>query len=434
MEIVSDEPGRRLVVDETASRMPLAILGAGLVLVVLLAAPWRGLWAVVAHGAPLESVDLAGSAVWLILGSLLLLSLRGGSRIEGITADREGGVVVRSSHVAGFIRWTQRVPPDAIEGFTLDVAPSPGGSLQHPSGPARPLPLRLTLRAGGRRRKPIPLRVLQVERSSEVADLALRAGAAVGLRYFRVVASDAQQFEIELLRTAGPDAKTVPALGRRADDARDGVATPAVAAASDTARRFDPSTFEGKPPVTAWAPGRRVSFDKTWGAAILLSPLLAAALTGPLAWWRLPALHRMPLLPRVAALALITLAGLAVALIGWMGLTTSLPRRVTLDWETRSLVLDGARSRRSVPFSDIEAIEVRPRLYRGRRGQRQYTTYHWCEIRAALHPAEGPPVNELLAETRQYREDGVTPHAMAVPLARELAAALDLKVRETPAE
>ncbi len=431
MEIVRDEPGRSLVLDETASRMPLSLLAAGLMLVVLIAAPWRGVWAVLAHGAPMGSVDLAGSTVWLILGLLLLVSLRGGSRIERITADREGGIVVRSSHVAGFIRWTRRIPADAVEGFTVDVAPTARGSLQNPPGPARPLPLRLTLRARRQRRKPISLRVLQVERSSEVADLALRVGAALGLPYFRVVASDAQQFEIELLRTAGPDAKTVPALGGRADGARDGVATPAMAAASDTARRFDPSTFEGKPPVTAWEPGRRVSFDKSWGAAILLSPLLAAALTGPLAWWRLPALHRMPVLPRVAALALMTLVGLAVALIGWMGLTTSLPRRVTLDWKTRSLVADGARSTRTVPFSEIEAIELRPRRYRGRRGQRQYTTYHWCEIRATLRPAEGPPMSELLAETRQYREDRVTPHAMAVPLARELAAALDLKVRET---
>ena len=76
----------------------------------------------------------------------------------------------------------------------------------------------------------------------------------MGLPYYRVLGSDAEQFEIELLREAEPDAKTVPPLGGRADYARDVVAAPASAAAADKPRRFDPSAFEGTPRVTAWDP------------------------------------------------------------------------------------------------------------------------------------------------------------------------------------
>jgi hypothetical protein len=374
-------------------------------------------------------VDLIGSLVWLVIGLLVLLSLRGGSRIERITADRAGGIAVRSTHAAGFVAWTQRIATDDLHGFTLDVAPGSMSRAGKDGGRARPLPLRLTVRSAKGRRPMIALKIAKVDRTSEVADLALRAGAALGLPYYRVVGSDAEQFEIELLRTAEPDAKTVPAPGGAADYAGDVVTAPATAAAADKARRFDPATFEGMQRVVAWEPRRRVRFEKPWGAWTLVSPLLLAGLAGPLAWWRLPSLHTMPTLPRVVALGLIILVGLAVALIGWAGLTSGLPRRVTLDWPARSLSVAGALATRNVAFSEIEAIELRARSFRSRHGQRQYVMYHWCEVRAILRGSAGPPADELLAETRRYREDRVTPHVMAVPLATELAAALDVEKR-----
>ena len=430
MEIVTDEPGRSLVVAETAPRMPLALFVAGLALVLLVAAPWRGLWAMVAHGPGAGSLDLAGSAVWLAIGLLFLLSLRGGSRIERIAADREGGVAVRSTHLAGFFGWTHRVPADHLQGLTLDVAPGSMRAARSDSGRARPLRLRLTLRTAKERRRAIPLALSQVGRTPEVADLALRLGAAVGLPYYRVVGSDAEQFEIELLRAAEPDAKTVPPLGGRADYARDVVAPPANAAAAEKARRFDPSAFEGTPRVTVWDPRRRVCLEKSWGASALVAPLLAAGLAGPLAWWRLPGLHALPALPRIAALTLITLVGLAVAVVGWVGLTGALPRRVTLDWDARRLDVDGVRAARRVSFAEIEAIELRARSFRARQRQNQYTMYYWCEVRAILRAPAGPPMEEILAETRRYREDRVTPHVAAAPLARELAASLHVEERE----
>jgi hypothetical protein len=429
MEIVTNEPGRGLAVEETTPRMPLGLFAAGLVVVVLVATPWRGLWAVLAQGAAVATLDLAGAAVWLVIGLLLLLSLRGGSRIERISADRESGIAVRSTHLAGFVGWTRRIPPEALQGLILDVAPDPAAGARSDPRRAHPLRLRLTLRTAAGRRRPIPFLFSKVDRTSEVADLALRAGAAVGLPYYRVVASDAREFEIELLRTPGPDVAAVPTIGP-ADYAGDMLAPPATDAVADKPRRFDPSAFEGKPRVTTWEPGHRVRFEKPWSAAVLLSPLLAASLLGPLAWWRLSSLQGMPALPRIVALAMITVIGLVVAAIGWVGFTAGLPRRVTLDWTARSLVVDGVRATRSIPFSEIEAVELRARSYRSRRGQRQYTIYCWCEVHAILRPSAGPPANEPLAETRRYRENRVTPHLLAAPLATELAAALDVATRD----
>jgi len=432
MEIVRDEPGRSLVAEETTPRMPLGLFAGGLVLVVLVATPWRGLWDVVAHGSAIWSLDLAGSALWLGIGLLVVMSLRGGSRIERIAADRESGIVVRSTHVAGFVGWTRRIAAGDLRGFTLDVAPSATGrGRRRDRGRAHALPLRLTLRTARGRGRRIPLEVSKIDSTSEVADLALRVGAAVGLPYYRIVGSDAEQFEIELLRTPEPDARTVPALGGPADYARDLVAEPAKAAAADKPRRFDPQAFEGKPRVETWVPRQLVRFEKPWGTSLLLSPLLAASLAGPGAWWRLPSLHAMPTLPRIAALALITLIGLAVALIGWTALSMALPRRVTFDWSARSLVVEGALATRTVAFSDVEGIELRARSFRSRRGNRQYTTYYRCEVRAILGASAGAPTNLLVTETRQHREDRVTPHVVALPLARDLAAALDLELRET---
>jgi hypothetical protein len=431
MEIIKDEPGRSLVVAETAPRMPLAFVVGGLVLVCLVAAPWRGVWALLRHASEIPPSDLIGSGVWLAIGLLLLFSLRGGSRIERVAADRDGGLVVRSTHLAGFLPWSRRVPSNDLQGLSLDVAPDSMQPAASGSGHPRPLRLRLTLRTAEGRQRAIPLALSQVGRTSEVADLALRLGAAVGLPYYRVVGSDAEQFEIELLRAAEAGAQAIPSLGGRADYSKDVVAAPATAAAADKARRFDPSAFEGTPRVTAWDPRHRVCFEKSWGASAFVAPLLAAGLAGPLAWWRLPGLHGLPALPRIVALAFITLVGFAVAAIGWVGLTSALPRRVTLDWVARSLDVDGLRATRRVPFSEVEAIELRARSFRARQRQNQYTMYYWCEVRAILRASAGPPMEEILAETRRYREDRVTPHVAAAPLARELAAALDVEGRKT---
>ena len=69
-------------------------------------------------------------------------------------------------------------------------------------------------------------------------------------------------------------------------------AAAAAAVASERLPPFEPSAFRGDARISVWEPGREVRFDKGWGAWALLSPLLLAALLGPLCYFRLPSRAR----------------------------------------------------------------------------------------------------------------------------------------------
>lgn len=422
MEIVGDEPGRRLVLEETAGRMPLSILAAGVALVAGLALPWRGLWAVLLHGAGWDSVDLATSGVWLVLGLLFLGSLRGGSRLERLEADRDAGRVQwTSTHLGGLVTWRSRVGLDVLAGVSIALVPA---TRPAPTGPSksrarRGLRLHLGLARQGRSDRRLALHVQGVENTEHVADLALRLGAAAGLSFYRVVRNEGPLFEIEVRATGGPGLRAVT------------LSAAAGASADKNLPPFDPATFDGSARVTPWAPGERVAFTKGWGASVVLAPLVLAAALGPLAYLRLASLRAMPFLPRAAALALITLSGLGLAVVGAVGLTTGLPRRVRLDWGERALRIEG-RGGKVVPFADIVALELRGRSHwTTSRQHTNRTLWRWTEVRALLRPSPAvPSADALLVETRWYREDAASPRADALPLATELAAALGVPLRE----
>jgi hypothetical protein len=433
MKIVRDEPHRRLELAETQPRLPLSGALVVFVLLLLVTTPWSGLWAMLVHGAGREALDLVGSGIWFAVGLSCLLGVLGGRRLERLAADRETSRIDwRSSYLAGLVHWSGSQSSEGLERLTLGIVPGPRAAAG-----AHALPLRLTLRSleGQRARdKSIDLRVEAVNRADEVADLALRLGAAAGLRFYRVLENELSRFEIELRREAGPGFATVPAALGRADPERDAVSPAAAAAASqERLRRFEPAGFRGSARVSVWEPGREIRFEKGWGASVLLAPLLLFALLGPLAFFRLPSLHTMPLLPRVVTLVLITLVGLALALAGWVGVSSGLPRRVRLDWGTRTLDVETLRERRAIPFTEIAAIELRHHVYRtnttrGRLPRVYFSTQVW----AARLPATAP--GEILVETRSSRDDADTPRAMALPLAVELAAALGVERREARSE
>lgn len=422
MEIVRDEPGRHLVLEESAGRMPLWILAAGVALVTVLALPWRGLPAVLLHGAAWSSLDLVSSGFWMLLGFLFLGSLRGGSRLERFEADRDAGRVQwTSTHLGGLVTWRSRVGLDALEALSLSLVPTAGPP---PVGPPKPgasrgLPLDLGLvRSGGERR--LALSVRGIENAEHLADLALRLGAAAGLSFYRVARNEGPLFEIEVRRDGGPGLRAVT------------LSTAAVAAVADKhLAPFDPARFHGSPRVTAWEPGRKVAFTKAWGVSVLLAPLALAAALGPLAYLRLASLREMALLPRAAALALITLGGLGIATVGAVGFASGLPRRVRFDWDERTLRIEG-RGGRVVPFADVVALELRGRSHWTTSRQRtRRTLWHWTEVRALLRPSHAAPsADALLVETRWYREDAASPRADALPLATELASALGVGLRE----
>lgn len=431
MKIVEDQAGRRLIVAETTPRVPVAVIFFGVALVVLVAAPWRWLWATLVQGIDPGSAGLLSSGVWLLIGLLLLSSLLTGARLERFAVERDSARIEwRFSHFAGIPGFRRHVDLAAVEAFTLELAPTSKGVVQREAKGG--LPMRLTLRTARGRLVRLNLRIAPVDRVAAIADFGLRLGSAAGLPHYRVVGNDPHQFQIELLRSAEPGVQVVPDFSAPADYARDAVdAAAADAVARERLPPFDPEAFKGSPGVAVWAPGREVRFEKTWGSALLLTPLLLAGLAGPFAWLRLSSLHAMPVLPRIAALGLITFSGLAIAAIGWVGLSSGLPRSARFDWASRSLVVKGVRGRRTIAFTEILAIELFTRAYRGRTGIRQYYMSYCCEIRAVLRAGASAPAPLLLTETRSYREDPTTPLVMALPLVTELSSSLGVERRTT---
>jgi hypothetical protein len=268
--------------------------------------------------------------------------------------------------------------------------------------------------------------------AERIADFALRVGAAAGLPFYRVTLNEGGRFAIELRADARPGFEPVPAVEGRGG-AGSGALSSAVAAAVATERLppFDPSAFRGNARVTVWEPGREVRFDKGWGAQVLLCPLLLAAALGPLSFVRMSSVQAMPLLPRTVTLVMLTLIGFGLAAVGWAGLYTGLPRHVRLDWSAGMLHVETLRRKRATPLTDIAGVELRHKSYStGRARGGMVRTSCWSQVRLRRHGPADPP-DELLAETRTFRNDASPPREMALPLARELAAALRVAVVET---
>jgi hypothetical protein len=430
MRIAHEEPGQRLELTKSESRFSLPGLAIGLGLTALVATPWRGLWAILVHGAGRETLDLVPSAIWAAGGLFILLSVFGGHRLEGLCVDRNTGRLEwRRSHVLGLVRWTGGWPLESLGGLTLALAAREGP----PRAGAWPLRLTLRRRPGqGSRERRIDLSVADLDRTDEIADFALRLGATAGLGFYHVTTNVGGRFAIELLAEGGPGLDPVPAVGSRALYEANAVSrTAAAAAATERLPAFDPATFPGTARVSSWDPGREVRFERGWSLPILLGPLLLAVFLGPLALFRLPSLQTMPLLPRAVSLVMITLVGVGLAVVGGAGINEGRPRRVSLDWTTRLLHVDAPGHRRTIPFSDITAVELRhKKLETGRVSGRMVRRSYWSQVRLHLR-APADPSDELFAQTKPFREDSSTPRQMAEPLARELAAAVGVELRET---
>jgi hypothetical protein len=418
--ITHEEPGVRLELAETESRFWPLLFGLGATAIV--ATPWSGVWAAVVHGAGLASIDWVPTALWAAGGLFLVVRTFGGHRLESFSVDRgTGRVEWRRSHVLGLVRWGGAFPLESLGGFALALASKPGGS-------AATLRLALAGRGEARERR-FELRVHDLGGGTErIAELGLRMAAAAGLPYYRVTLSEGGRFAMQAAADARPEFERVPSTAGGAE-ALDRAA--ADAATHERLPPFDPASFVGDARVTVWEPGRSVTFVKRWGPSVLLSPLLLAAALGPLCFFRLPSLQTMPLLPRAAATFLLTFAGLGLAVVGWAGLDRGLPRRVRLDWGQGTLRVEAPRRRRTVPLAAIEAVEQRNKSYAtGRVRGGMVRTSYWCQVRLRLRePAD--PRDELLIETRTFPEDKAAPRQMAVPLARELAAALRVAALET---
>jgi hypothetical protein len=104
---------------------------------------------------------------------------------------------------------------------------------------------------------------------------------------------------------------------------------------------------------------------------------------------------------------------------------------VRLDWTTGTLHVETLRHRRAIPFAEISGLELRHKKYStGRASGGMVRTSYWSQVRACLR-APSDPSDELFVETRSFRNDASSPREMALPLARELASALRVELRET---
>jgi hypothetical protein len=421
VRITHEEPGQRLEIEETDSRLlGLAIL---LGLTAVVAAPWRGLWAMLVHGAPASGIDWVPTAIFGLVGLWITLSTVGGKRLDRLVVDRaRGRLEWRRSHVLGLLRWGGSVPLAALEGLTLDLATPPGRFTTR-------LRLAFLARQGSPERR-FEVALPHLETVQKVADLTLRLAAASGLPWYRVTLNEGGRFAAEMRPASGPGFERVPSMVG-ADAGAAASAAAAAAVAGERLPPFDPKAFHGDARITAWKPGREVRFDKGWGAPMLLSPLLLAAFLGPLAWLRLPSLHTMAWPPRVAALVLITLVGLGLALAGWACLTLGLPRRVRIDWASRELRVATLRGTRVVPLAQVEGVHLRNKSYStGRARGGMIRTGYWSQVLVRLR-APADPADELLLQTREFEDRPAPPREMALPLARELAQALDAAFSES---
>jgi len=160
---------------------------------------------------------------------------------------------------------------------------------------------------------------------------------------------------------------------------------------------------------------------------------MLAALLGPFCYFRLPSLHTMPLLPRTVAIVMLTLIGLMLAVVGWAGFTSGQPRHVRIDWARGELRAQTPRHNRTVPLSQVSAVELRHKSYTSpsTRSGMMKRTFYWNEVRLRLRETAGA-ADELLVETKGFGDSAPSrSREMALPLARELGAALKVEVIET---
>ena len=119
-----------------------------------------------------------------------------------------------------------------------------------------------------------------------------------------------------------------------------------------------------------------------------------------------------------------------MALIGGFGLTSGWPRRVTIDWTRREILFVRFRNSRTVAFSAIDAVELRRLTHKHRRwrGSNLVTLQYSCDLRLALRGSAASAAGDSVIET-EWCDDANEPYYMALPLAKELTAALDVEPR-----
>lgn len=440
MKITRDVPGSRLTLEGDPPRIPPGAPSAVLFVVSLpfLAYTLWSLPAAFAEGAE-PGQKIAALALFLFWFALFFATARAmrrrGRWPTGVDADRTAGELrLRESRYFGGVTPEAVIPLARLDGITVRrtaKAPSlfdPRRRVKDGPGVALTFRIRRESASSGLESREVACGIEHLDRPEEVADLALRLGAATGLTFFRTVRSDARDVEVELRTGFEPGFAAVPSGLGRADYARDVVAAPARAIAdSETVPPFEPRDFRGDHRIAVWTPGSEVRLRKPLSmAAIGCLPFTLLVFAGPAAFIfirMVGAKDGSDAGSRFIVSLVLGLFGLVFGFIAIVAVVSSLPRTALFDWTTRLVEIRTLTKRRRIAFEAIQAVEMKAlhHLSTGKSPRH----YYWCEV--GLHvrsDTTGEVVYEALVATDRLTDDPDAPPRMALPLATELAAAL----------
>jgi hypothetical protein len=445
MKITRDVPGSRLTLEGDAPRIPP---GAPSAILFVVSLPFFGytLWslpAVFAEGAE-PGQRIAAFALSLFWFSLYFATARAmrqrGRWPTGVDADRTAGELrLRQSRYFGGVTPEAIIPLAQIEGITVRrTVKAP--SLFDPLRPVKEGPgVALTFRIRGEgafsglESREVACGIEHLDRTEEVADLALRLGAATGLTFFRTVRSDTRDVEVELRRGIETGFREVPAGLGRADYAKDLVAAPARAIAdTETVPPFEPKGFRGDHRIAVWTPGTEVRFRKPLSMfAIGCLPFTLLVFAGPLAFFfirMVGATDGTETGSRLLVSVVLGLFGLLFGVIAMVAVASSLPRTALVDWTTRKVEVRTLTKRRQIVFDEVQAVEMKAlhHLSTGKSPRH----YYWCEVGLQVrNETTGDVAYEVLLATERLTDDPDAPPRIALPLATELAKALGVPRR-----
>ena len=197
--------------------------------------------------------------------------------------------------------------------------------------------------------------------------------------------------------------------------------------AQEKVAAFDPQQFKSDHRVDTWTPGAFVRFRKPWSFARFgCLPFTLLVFLGPAAFFGLTIPELLPriLVSFMATIFGLIFGGLAIALVAG-----AFPRRTDIDWGERKITLKTVKSVTEIPFEALRAIELKA-VHHVSRGKNSTTHSYQCEIRALLHEANaGVDVSQELVCTQRLVDNPDAPYRMALPLATELATALEVERR-----
>jgi hypothetical protein len=432
LRVVHDTPGRRLTLEGDPGKLSWGVV---LILVVVLG-PFLtipvGIVFVILQGGDRVSLLIGGFVALIFLsiaGASLARLLRGARRASRLDVNRGAGEIrIGMTAVLGGSTKEVVVPIPRLRSATLRRS----ASTELRPGKASALLLELRTRREGENTAldthAVDFGVEGLDRHDEVADLAMRLGAAAGLPFMHVVRNDARDVEVELSKEPRPGFTQIPSGLGSADYAQDAVAPAAQSAvAREKVAPFDPASFRSAHRIETWTPGVQVRMRKPWSLAHFgCLPFTLFVLLGPAAFF---GLEIPELLPRLIVTFMATIFGLIFGAIAIAVVWDAFPKLVDIDWGTRKVTLKTLRRSLEIPFEALSGIEFKA-VHSVSRGKNSTTHSYHCEIRALLR-AGGVETSEELVRTSRFQSNPDEPYRMALPLATELAKALRLERRFT---